>query len=352
MKRWKGLIGIMVLSLAVSGCGEKGENVEKEDEQSDKYYANTPLEKFETFTSITGIEVSGVQESEGGTGTIYTYIFDNDAAGMSAMLKYDTYIKEYGFVEGESNGTGMTFFEKDDTYDILISMSQPQESVIQYIVIVPHMTMAERDAVNEQNKEAEQAAMESKREEDYANFVELCQNRKYQEAKDFFNESDLWYNDDEGYRRHYKDSMAYYDYCNGMLCYAEGKYGEAVSEFSKCENSVLDLDKVKADILSEINSLNGTYQITDTWSGHKSITINNGKVGTEIEVDSWPSSSRYGKYIVKMSNGSFGIGAYSGIDYIITLNGSTLTVEKAPGASYDTFAGEYKRVSSGALKEQ
>ena len=44
---------------------------------SDKYYDNTPLKKFETFTSITGIELSSKQETDGNLGTLYIYVFKN-----------------------------------------------------------------------------------------------------------------------------------------------------------------------------------------------------------------------------------------------------------------------------------
>lgn len=244
------IVNLTMCLILLAGCGS-----------NDKYYSDTPLEKFETFTSITGIEASGTQETEGNAGRIYTYIFNNDADGMAAILKYETYIKEYGFVEGESNGTGMTFYKYNDEHDILISMSQPQESVIQYMVIVPHMSIEETQKVNEEKQAEESAALETQQEEEYMKLVELCKNGQYEEAIECFNESNLSYNDDEGYMRHYKDSADYWYYCRGMIDYSNGEYGAAIDEFSSCETSVLDFDKVKADILDEIGFLNGTYQI-------------------------------------------------------------------------------------------
>lgn len=221
---------ILLCCIALPGCGS-----------SDKYYDNTPLKKFETFTSVTGIELSGTQETERNAGTIYIYIFNNDADGMSAMLKYETYIKEYGFVEGDSDGNGMTFYEKDNKYRILISMSQPQETVIQYMVIVPHMTIEETDALSEKVQAEEADALEKQRSEEYEKFVDMCKNGQYQEAKDFFNDSSLWYNED-GYRRHYKDSLAYSYYCNGMIKYNNGEYDSALRDFENCDPKVLDTE--------------------------------------------------------------------------------------------------------------
>ena len=47
----KVLISLILWMAALYGCGKS----------SDKYYQDTALEKFETFTTVTGIEVSLIQ---------------------------------------------------------------------------------------------------------------------------------------------------------------------------------------------------------------------------------------------------------------------------------------------------
>ena len=348
----------MAICLIIGGCGksttEQTVDVAEQKVDAGEYYDNTPLENFKTFTSITGIEVSGKEEVEN-AGTMYTYIFNNDADGMSAMLKFDTYLKEYGFVEGEADGQGMIFYEKDP-YNLLISMTQPQESVIQYIVIVPKATVDEIKAASEERKAAEQDAMEQQQEEDYVKFVELCQNGKYQEAKDFFNETSLWYTDDEGYRRHYKDSRDYYNYCDGMLDYNAGFYGDALEEFSDCESSVLDMDTVSKKILDEISFLNGTYKNSGIDYAYYAISIDNGKVGADLDTNGKPSEIRYNWRVAKTTyNGKecWGFSGVGDMEYVISnINGTTLTVVKAPGASYDTFEGTYTKESSSPIREE
>lgn len=132
---------VIFMVLVLGACGNK----EVDDSGSDKYYQDTQLKKFETFTSVTGIELSGTQNKEGG---------------------------EYGIPS----------LIKDGTYRLVISEAHPKEDVVMYSVFVPTKTIQELEEESAQQEEN----LNGQREDEYGQFEELCKAGKYEEAVDFF----------------------------------------------------------------------------------------------------------------------------------------------------------------------
>lgn len=117
------------------------------------YYENTELKEFETFTSVTGVELVSWQKTEGEyPNVVYNYIMNNDADGIAAMAKWNQYIAEYGFIKEESLSMGDIEVYVKDGYILGLVMSQPTDATIQYVVTVPAISVIQEETQQNNGK--------------------------------------------------------------------------------------------------------------------------------------------------------------------------------------------------------
>ena len=127
----KSISFLLVLAMVLSLCACGSNSNEKE------YYQNTELEKLETFTSITGIELNISQDWPESNSIGYNYLMDNDAKGLGAVLKYETYLQEYGFEKSDTFSTEVSTTYIMGNYVIVTGTARPQDNVIQYVISIP-----------------------------------------------------------------------------------------------------------------------------------------------------------------------------------------------------------------------
>lgn len=327
-------LGVMILTLCfvLTSCGE-----------SKEYYENTVLEGFETFTSVTGIELTSSQESE--ENILYNYILDDNATGIGAITKWQQYVKEYGFTYMESfSAEDMEVYTKDE-YILCMFLTQPTDATVQYVVSVPIDSIKEQypdEEVTEENKEEV-----GDQDDDYAKLVELTTSGDYQGAMEFYGNSSLC-NTFEGY----SDSKTYFFYAQAMLDYQNGIYGDAYDTLAEYCQGFLDADIIRQEIDNEIVFLDGVY-VNKSVDYEMHVIINHGSVAMEFESDKFKDGATYlnslCSYTFTTGEETFAVcDATSEISYILTAiseNGDSFLMGAAEGKEYSTFSGVYERTS-------
>lgn len=326
----KCIVIICLLCVLLIGCGNRKE-----------YYKNTGLEKLETFTSITGMELTSSQVVD--NNTVYNYILGNDAAGMGAISKWEQYVLDYGFEYVESlSGNGMSVFTKDK-YCLCLFFSQPTDYTIQYCITVPIL-----DVIEGYGSSADE------QEEDYNKIVQLVEDDKYQDAMDFYSSSSLS-DDFEGY----SDSKKYYFYSMAMLDYENGLYGEARDMLSEQCNGFLDSDNVVKEIDKKIKKYNGVFK-SKSVDYDMFVVINNGMVSFEFNSDYFSSGLTY---VYSLKKHTFTTGeeamaicdANGKVQYIISnlqSDNSGFLVAAPVGSTYTTFSGAYTKTNHNIPKKK
>lgn len=192
MKKKSGLLVALLIMCSAILCACNGK----------EYYENAHHSKLETFTSVTGVECSLVEENE--VGTIYCYIMDVNADTFTHLSAYKSYLEnDYGF-EHTMSQNGMEIYSKDE-HTIFIYIYELNDSTIQLMICPNPVEMGNTSSGNV--------------EEDYEKMVELVEAGSYSEAIDFYNNSVLS-DESEGYL----DSKTYWDYARAMEKYEEGIY--------------------------------------------------------------------------------------------------------------------------------
>lgn len=224
-------------------------NNKREPVVADNYYKNTALENFETFTSVTGIDLTSSEETEGNI--LYNYILDDNATGIGAIAKWQQYVKEYGFTYMESlSDEDMEVYTKGE-YIVCMFLSQATNATFQYVISVPKNSVTEQYSDKEISNSKEPAENQH---DDYAKLVELTTSGDYQEAIDFYNNSNL-NNTFEGY----SDSKKYFFYAEGMLWYKKSFYGDAYDILTENCQGFLDTDAIIQKIDDKVGFLDGVY---------------------------------------------------------------------------------------------
>ena len=107
------------------------------NEKQIETYPNLSFEGFETFTSVTGIELNITKDAPESNGIIYNYIMDNNAAGLGAITKYETYIVDYGFEYSEAlSSEGSKTYIKNGVILVTGSFYIEESNALQYVIFV------------------------------------------------------------------------------------------------------------------------------------------------------------------------------------------------------------------------
>ncbi len=320
-------IMILVLCMLLVGCS-------KEKEEKKEYYENTVIEKFETFTSLTGIELASTQKTE--NEILYNYILDDNANGVGAISKWEQYIEEYGFIYMSNlSKDNMSVYTKGE-YIIVMNLSTPTDSTIQYIIAIPIKNVTE--AYSESNV----SDSFGNQYEDYKKMVELTTNGKYQSAKEFYNNSSLSQKF-EGY----SDSKKYYFYAMAMLEYEAKMYVDAYEMLEKHCKGFLNADEILSEIDSKIGCLDGVYMNQSVSYDGMYVIIDHGSVAMGIYSSEDLAEGVY--YIFELRGYTFTTGKETlAVDnYIfstISDNGDSFLIAAEYGSQYKTFSGVYKRI--------
>ncbi len=208
------------------------------------------------------------------------------------------------------------------------------------------------DERNQQMKEAAEAqaeADEAQKQSDYEKLVDLVKNEKYAEAEDFYTAA----------LSDYADAKQYYYFAKAMVLYDNKFYGQAYETYEEECAGFAEAEPLKKKLEDEILPLDGIYQ-NESVDYPMYICIYHGQVSTEM-----PSSYSKPKktiYVQKLFGYEFtggkkgygigytaSLGADPNPEYVMgDMEGGKFLVAAAPGASYTTFAGVYKKVSDTA----
>lgn len=119
---------LSIMALLLVACGQKKE-----------YYEDTDIKNLETFTSITGIELNIVKDSN--IGKTYNYMLDNTATGIGAITKYLDYIEKSGFVKdsniNQEYGNDTTSYYIKDGFIITVFQETFSSNTLQFAVHIP-----------------------------------------------------------------------------------------------------------------------------------------------------------------------------------------------------------------------
>ena len=166
-------IYILIASLLVlSGCSKTVPSKNNEGTEN-PFYEKTELKELKTFTELTGIKLTTTEETPESDSISYNYIMDNNADGFAAVLKYETYLVEYGFkkmlTSDKINTYGM------DGYYIVSGIFNPQDNIIQYVLNIPN-SRVESEVSETTIAETTQESSEETKAKDYAeSYKEFCE---------------------------------------------------------------------------------------------------------------------------------------------------------------------------------
>ena len=332
MKKTLKFLLLMLIPLCFIGCSKEEE---KTVDDGKEYYQNTTLEKFETFTSLTGIE-SNIVKNEADY-VLYNYLVDNDAEGNSAILKFENYIAEFGFVKSdEYSAEGLTTYMKDN-YPLMVSCIEVKENILQYVIIVP------KDKAPEIDGETNSTSSEDKEVE---HLKSLVSDKKYEEAVNYYNNSSLrsehFDNDDE--------VKKYFFYAEANMYLEAGYYGSSYRLLNDYCKNFLDSNKIKDDIYAIVSPLNGVYENISVGYSGMYICIKDGRASYELSSNGLPSSAYYNndiaKYTFTTGKTAFATGTavLDDIDYVIQiLDNGNLLIAAVEGSEYSTFSGVYEK---------
>lgn len=334
---------LVTLSILLCACGN---NLSRILELKNKeYYADTTIEKLETFTSLTGIELNVSQKNE--TATIYNYIMDHNADSIGAIIKYENYIRDFGFERNEEleklSYDGSKIYVMDG---YLISLTEiTKDNIIQYVITIPDTSLLDDELKNESS--------EQDNNELYSKLVDLASQGKYQEGFDFYNKSNLSENF-EGYL----DSKKYMFYCQAMMAYENGGLGAAYSMLKKECSNILDAPEIIMKLNEIIGGFNGIYKTTKDGL-NLYIYIKDGKVSVDLRGTYEDIQLKEQTYIYSLIEVTYTTGEKTlaigsvlwgevDIDYVF-IDGYTtdeFTLVAWNGNSNKTYNGIYKKISN------
>lgn len=245
MKRLLSLLLTISMCVSLSACGKS--------EPQKEYYQNTGIENLETFSSVTGIELNVAEEAPESNYVIYNYLMDNDANGVGAVLKYESYLKEFGFTEDEEllveDGTVYTMGD----YILVAGSFTPQSNILQYVLTIPTKKAGGTEKLDNQQKEP-QTEPEKDDETIYQEFCQLVDDGQYTEALNTRKREKRLSLD-------YKDAKDYYNYATAMQLYKETEFltFQDISKMVQLLNEdISEGFKDSAEIAEKVNRLCST----------------------------------------------------------------------------------------------
>lgn len=264
MKRLVALILASALSLSLVSCSGDTEaqispSASPDVEDTKEYYEDTFYENLETFTSVTGVELNITEDFEE-DGIAYNYLMGNDATGVGALLKYESYLKNYGFEASTiDDGSGRNMFQLDGGY-IITRGVDVQDNIVQYIILIPRervIAEAANETVSTELKASPSPSPEVDVATAYAEFCSLVDNEKYSEATSYFFKNRALTLD-------YSDARSYFNYAKAMQLYREPKLVtfedlQTVLELLSDAPGFKDSDEIVEKINSDLELLVGHY---------------------------------------------------------------------------------------------
>ena len=192
------------------------------------YYPKASLSNLKTFTEITGIKENSIEE-EAITIT-YIYQYQEKENYEDSYEKY--LLNDYGFkINQDKSYENKRMFEYNNT--TITTYKESKAGFTTYKITIPFEEKIANDNIKN----------------NYDNAIELFNNKEYVQARNIFGLDGV---------RDYKDSMSYIHYCNGMNEYSDKNYGDAIYDFSRCEN-FLNANELKVELMEIVGKYNGTY---------------------------------------------------------------------------------------------
>lgn len=283
------IFGLTLVCSSFVGCGNNDKN-----DPTVEYYGDTTIEELETFTSLTGIELNISQSNS--TGMSYNYIMDYNAESVGAMVKYEDYIRNFGFERNEELEKLMGDYNSKiyvkDGY--LITLTEiTTDNIIQYVITIPQKSLLEDDSENDNNEDNDESN-ETDNDELYKQLVDFSSQGKYQEAYDLYKNSSLS-EDFEGY----SDSKKYMFYAQAMIGYENGALGYTYSILKEHCGDILDAPQIIKELDETIGQFNGIYKAT-SGSVNYYIYIKDGEVATDLKGDYESEQLQEQRYIYNL----------------------------------------------------
>jgi len=344
---------------SLSACGK--------NEPQKEYYQNTDLDNLETFSSVTGIELNITEDAPESNAIIYNYLMDNNADALSAVLKYEAYLEEYGFEKSDDYSEylsdELTAFAMDG-YLIVTGKFSPQANVVQYAISVPGEKTLEPERPD--NKQEESETEPTKDEATiYSEFCQLVDDGKYTDALDVRKRENLSLD--------YNDTRNYYYYATAMQLYKETEFltFQDISTVVKLlDEDISEGFKDSADIAEKINAdidrLIGTHLYVQIDEEYKNLNQSvylaysliiddegnimiNQQTGKNKPLDDGVFMYKL-VYVNLEKLSGFMICAdyHEDIDhckYYITIQPDYITLSKAWSGQHDIYAGNYTKIS-------
>lgn len=239
---------VILMTVICCGCAKK-----------DDVYELSFFENLKTFTMITDTEVNETEETW--KNKSYTYIVFEDAEEL--VNEYKRYlVEDYGFSISPDADAGELVFTLNEQE---ISLTINEDSIETKVTItVPFNT----DTAN------------TKKDEIYQKVLSLCNEGKYEEAKEFF------YKDATG---EYKDILKIVNYCEAQILISSDNffYSEAIKELEGA-SGFKDADDIKKELEKEMKSFNGVYYYKKGGGylySHYYVVINDGEVSLDLLKD-------------------------------------------------------------------
>ena len=354
MKRLPPIIVSLILVFALCSCDN--------NKSSKEYYQGTDLKQLETFTSVTGIKLNIEEDTPESNSKLYNYLTDNNADGLGAILKYEAYLKEYGFSKAEdlSDDEITTYLMND--YIIVTGKFSPQSNVIQYTITIPNEKNVVKDESDSEPEDQENTVKPSGNpvKDEAAIYSEFCQmvdNGAYTEAITYLNHESLSLD--------YADVRNYYQYAKAMKLYRETEFvrysdiQEIVRNLTEgMPEDFKDSAEIAEKINGELNRLIGSHMwkldSSKVYLAYHLIISDTGDVVLELQPEK--DEPLYGHtthqlVYVNLENGSYYMLCpnynldIDHCEYAITFQPDYIALSKAWGGQYDTFAVNYTRVS-------
>lgn len=333
-----------------------------ENKSSEKdYYPGTELDDLETFTSITGIELNISQDCPESNSVNYNYLMDNDASGLSAVTKYESYLKQYGFKKSEDLSDKDSTVYLTDDFLLITGVFNPQDNVIQYVVNIPngkYPNVSTENDVNNEVKTPQNAEIPADTKDEaaiYAEFYRLVDIGNYTDAFSYWRQKNL--------SPDYADARDYYLYARAMKLYLETEFlnyysiMDVIDCLSKTSEGFKDAAEIAEKINGELDRMQGIHisRLEGHEYGSYLIIDADGKV-TLAFTESYEDAISYGlqyqlTYVNFEEGSSYMLCNGSRIvkdncEYAITIQSEDIVLSKAWGAPNDgTFKGNYTKVS-------
>ena len=259
------MLVVLAATSILSGCGNGKDVASKVETTATKevsYYENTDLVELKTFTNITGVPVTSTQDTPESNSVSYNYILDNNAEGFAAVLKYETYLSEFGFKKLLTSDKISTYAMDD--YYIVVGIFNPQDNIIQYAINIPNEKHVSIDDIKETTTAAEKETIAKESEtakDNEASYLELCafvDDNKYDQAIKCVEGGEVSLD--------YKETKDYYNYAKAMQLYKNTEYLK-YADISKVatllseevSSDFKDAGEIAEKIKKELKMFSGTY---------------------------------------------------------------------------------------------